>query len=139
MKNYAVDIDITMSVRVYVDAKDNEEAQKKADELVKKDPYYYAKDGTYVSHDITDVSENEEESDDLLSEAVDYVRDNMDEDDLAILRAECNKCYNSHIIPTFSTVDADQVRELLAEYGEENDLGEDWWDDYDEDEILCKL
>ena len=139
MKNYAVDIDITMSVRVYVDAKDNDEARKKADDLVRKDPYYHAKGGTYVSHDITDVSENEEESDDLLGKAVDYVRDNMDEDDLAILRAECDKCYNSHIIPTFSTVDADQVRELLAEYGEENGLDEDWWEDYDEDEILARL
>ena len=139
MKNYCVDIDITMSVRVYVDAKDNESAEEKASELVKKDPYYYSKDGTYVTHEVTDVSESGEETEDVLSEAIDYVRDNMDEDDLAILRAECNKCYNSHLIPTFSLVDADKVRELLDEYGEENSLDEDWYEEYDEDEILSRL
>ena len=54
-----------------------------------------------------------------LKRALDYVREQMDEDDLAILHAEINKCYNQHLVPTFTLVDADQVIELLGEYGEE--------------------
>lgn len=74
-----------------------------------------------------------------LKKALDYVREQMDEDDLAILHAEINKCYNQHLVPTFTLVDADQVIELMGEYGEENDLPEDWWEDYDDDDILLNI
>lgn len=59
MKNYCVDVDITISKRIYVDAENEEEAKKIVDEKVKKYPhYYYTKADAYVSHEITDVCED---------------------------------------------------------------------------------
>ena len=75
-----------------------------------------------------------------LQKAIDYVRENMDEDDMAILQAEMNKCYKMHLIPTEDVMDCSSVADLLDEYGEEHDLPERWWEEYAEmDEILVKL
>lgn len=56
-KEYAVDIDITMSCRVYVEAESEEEAKKLAYEKVNNDPYYYARraNSSYVGHEVIDV------------------------------------------------------------------------------------
>ena len=76
----------------------------------------------------------------MISKAVKYVRENMDEDDMAILQAKMNKCYKMHLIPGENVMDCDRVIELLDEFGEENDLEERWWEDEcDLDEILTKL
>lgn len=57
MKEFAVDVDITVSKRIYVDAENEEEARKKADEDVRKyAQYYYTRADAYVSHEIIDVS-----------------------------------------------------------------------------------
>jgi hypothetical protein len=75
-----------------------------------------------------------------LAKAIKYVRENMDEDDMAILQAKMNKCYNMHLIPTENLVDCNKVRDLLAEYGEENDLPESWCEeDADMADILAEL
>lgn len=75
-----------------------------------------------------------------IKKAVQYVRDNMDEDDMAILKAEMTKCYNMHLIPSENAVDCSSVIDLLEEYGEDNDLPEGWWESECEiDEILAKL
>ena len=75
-----------------------------------------------------------------LRKGIKYVLDNIDEDDLAMLKAEMNRCWKMHVVPTESTVDCDVVIDLLEEYGEENDLGERWWEQYCEmDDIICKL
>ena len=59
-KEYAVDIDITMSCRVYVEAESEEEAKNLANEKVNNDPYYYARRATnYVSHDVIDCNVDE--------------------------------------------------------------------------------
>jgi hypothetical protein len=85
-----------------------------------------------------DDDEDEERTD--IDKAVDYVRENMDEDDMAILQAEMNQCYKAHIIPAENVMDCDKVIDLLNEYAEENDLPERWWEDECEiDEILVKL
>lgn len=56
-KTYEVDIDITMSCRVYVEAENEEEAKKLAKEKVNNDPYYYARSSSacYVGSDVVDV------------------------------------------------------------------------------------
>jgi hypothetical protein len=75
-----------------------------------------------------------------LREGIKYVLDNIDEDDLAMLKAEMNRCWKMHVVPTESTVDCDVVIDLLEEYGQEHDLPERWWEQYCEiDEIICKL
>lgn len=75
-----------------------------------------------------------------VDKAIDYVRDNMDEDDMAILKAKMNQCYKSHLIPSEIVTDCSKVVELLDEYGQENDMPERWWESECEiDEILCEL
>lgn len=60
MKSYAVDVDITISKRIYVDAENEEQAKAIVDEKVKNYPhYYYTKADAYVCHEITDVYEDE--------------------------------------------------------------------------------
>lgn len=75
-----------------------------------------------------------------LEKAIQYVREQMDEDDMAILQAEMNKCYKWHLIPDEDVMDCSKVIDLLEEYGQDNDLPEGWWRESCEmDEILVKL
>ena len=85
-----------------------------------------------------DPDEYEAESPEL-DKAIDYIRENMDEDDMAILKANMSKCYKAHLIPDDNVMDCDVVIDLLNEYGEENGLEEDWWEDYEMSDILEKL
>lgn len=58
-KKFYVDVDITMSKRIYVDAENEEEARKIANESVKKEAFYYARHAdAYVFHEITDIYED---------------------------------------------------------------------------------
>ena len=85
---------------------------------------------------------DDKESDDMPAEmelALDYVRENMDADDMAILKANVNKCYNMHLVPGEGVMDCSQLIDLLEEYGEEHDLPEGWWEEYDIDEFLTRL
>lgn len=60
MKNYVVDVDITVSKRIYVVASNEEEAKRKANEFFEKDPYYYARTmDAIVGHKIIDVNEED--------------------------------------------------------------------------------
>lgn len=59
MKNYAVDVDITVSKRIYVEAENEEEAKAKVEEMMKYPHYYYTKADAYVCHEITDVNEDD--------------------------------------------------------------------------------
>lgn len=82
----------------------------------------------------------EEEDDSEIGRAIRYVRENIDRDDLAIVRAEANKCWNMHLVPTESTMDCEAITDLLEEYGQENDLDERWWEEYAEiDEIIGRI
>lgn len=61
MANYAVDVDITMSKRIYLEADSKELAKAEVERRIKVDPYYEAKTADcYVSHEITDVNEEED-------------------------------------------------------------------------------
>ncbi len=89
-----------------------------------------------VAAELAEEQENKTE----LDKALDYVRENMDEDDMAILHAEMNKCYKMHLIPDSDTMDCTKVIDLLEEYGDDNELPEGWWEEYgDIDDILLKL
>lgn len=60
MKEFAVDVDITISKRIYVDAENEEQAKAIVNDKVKNYPhYYYTKADAYVCHEITDVTEEE--------------------------------------------------------------------------------
>lgn len=142
MKHFELDVDITMSKRISVEAESEERAKAIVNGWMKYNPYEYAHSfDAYVKHEITDVNEEEPEEDKTdIDKAIEYVRDNMDEDDMAILKAEMNKCYKMHLIPAEDTMECSKVIDLLEEYGNENDLPERWWESECEiDEILCKL
>lgn len=75
-----------------------------------------------------------------LGKAIRYVQENIDEDDLACIKAEANKCWNQHLVPTENLIDCEAITDLLEEYGQEHDLDERWWEEYAEiDEIINKL
>ena len=58
MKEFTVDVDITVSKRIYVEAENEEEAKAKVEEMMKYPHYYYTKADAYVCHEITDVCED---------------------------------------------------------------------------------
>lgn len=75
-----------------------------------------------------------------LGKAIAYVKENIDEDDLACIKAEANKCWKQHLVPTENLIDCEAITDLLEEYGQENDLDECWWEEYaDIDEIIGRL
>ena len=88
---------------------------------------------------MVEVNECEVEKSDI-DKAIDYVREQMDKDDMTILQAEMNKCYKMHLIPNEDVMDCSKVIDLLEEYGQDNDLPEGWWMEYGEiDDILINL
>lgn len=61
MKTFAIEVDITVSKTIYVEADNIKEAEKIANEKVRKYPhYYYTKADAYVCHEITDINEDNE-------------------------------------------------------------------------------
>lgn len=142
MKQFAIDVDFRVTKRIYVDAKTAEEAEKMVKDRLTDNPYTDSMNPDSVADfDILEVSECEQEDDvdQTLKEAIDYVREQIDEDDLSIIHAQINKCYKQHLVPTFGLVDCDSVLSLLEEYGEEHELSEGWWEDYDDDKILLNI
>lgn len=144
MKRFNVDVDITMSCRIEVDAESEEQAKTIAQNWIGDDPWYYVRDGHYIKHEFEEVSECE---DDPLTEysedyrkGIAYVMKELDEDDKAIIRAECNKAYKMHLVPNGDVVDDSKIIDLLEEYGQDHDLPEGWHEEeYDSSEILTML
>lgn len=128
-----------MSCRIEVEAESEEQAKAIVGNWIDDDAWHYVKDGHYINHEFEAVNETEPDNT-TLGRAIQYVRDNMDEDDMAILQAEMNKCYKMHLIPNNNVMDCDKVIDLLEEYGQDNDLPEGWWESECEiDEILAKI
>ena len=74
-----------------------------------------------------------------MKEGLDYVRENIDEEELLIYRATVIKNLN-HRMPVSEGLDDAKIIDLLEEYGEENGLSEGWWEEYGEiDEWLSRL
>ena len=129
-----------VSVTVEVAAENPEDAEKKALEKTGCDEaYYLSKYDSVWEREVVEVNECEVEKSDI-DKAIDYVREQMDKDDMTILQAEMNKCYKMHLIPNEDVMDCSKVIDLLEEYGQDNDMPEGWWMEYGEiDDILIKL
>lgn len=141
MKQFAVDIDITMSKRVYVDAVDETQARLIADNLIPDDPFYYAGSAdTYVKHEVTGVSETDEESGaDSKCGALDYLRGQLSDGELEVVKAQVNKNLLRRQ-PASMGIGEDRFIDLLEEYGEANNLPEGWWEsEGDIDDWLSEL
>lgn len=140
MKLYEVSMTMLVSVTVEVAAENPEDAEKKAlEKLVCDEAYYLSKYDSVWEREVVEVNECEVEKSDI-DKAIDYVREQMDKDDMTILQAEMNKCYKMHLIPNEDVMDCSKVIDLLEEYGQDNDMPEGWWENEgDIDDILLKL
>jgi len=61
MKHFVVDVDITMSCRIEVDAESEEQAKTIVGNWIGDNPWQYVRDGHYISHEFEDVNEAEQE------------------------------------------------------------------------------
>lgn len=76
----------------------------------------------------------------VLRDAIKYIREKIDDNVLAIVLAQADRCWEMHLVPTESTMDCEPIIEFLAEYGEDHGLEERWWEEYCEiDEIIGRL
>ena len=61
MKEFRVDIDITMSKSFFVDAENEDDARKQVKEMVEKEPYYHAgRADAFVKSEIFDCYSTDE-------------------------------------------------------------------------------
>jgi hypothetical protein len=63
-----------------------------------------------------------------LERAIDFIRENIDEHELMhkLLDAKMMGCSFSNAYPA----DADDLQDILEEFGADNDLPEGWWCEY---------
>ncbi len=55
-KRFNVDVDITMSCRIEVDAESEDQAKTIVGNWIGDDPMYYVRDGHYINHEFEEVS-----------------------------------------------------------------------------------
>lgn len=142
-KKFNVDVDITMSCRIEVDAESEEQAKTIAQNWIGDDPWQYVRDGHYIKHEFEEVSEC---SDDPLTEhsedyrkGIAYVKEQMEDFEKDIIRAKVNRNYAQHDSPS-TGLDDHRIIDLLEEYGEDHDLPEGWYlDEYDADDVMLML
>lgn len=60
MKEYLVELDVTMSVGIYVDANNEEQAKELALSKIKTDTLYHIRTGRYIDSQVTDIIEQED-------------------------------------------------------------------------------
>ena len=137
-KRFEVDVDITMSCRIEVDAESEEQAKTIVGNWIGDDPWHYVNDGHYMSHEFEAVNECEEPTG--FERALEYVREQLEPETLAVIRAQVDRSYRYRMAPSDCVTDDGKVIDLLEEYGQDNDLPEGWWESECEiDEILMKL
>lgn len=140
MKQFEVRMTMTVCVTVDVEAENPEEAEKKAMEKTgSNESFYLSRYDSVQEREVIEVEECEEEPD-PLKPALDYVREQLGEADVAVIRAQVDRSYRYHMAPGDCVTDDARVIDLLEEYGEDNDLPEGWWENEgDIDDILLKL
>ena len=143
MKHYVIDVDITVSKRIYLDAESEEQAKEQALKQCRERSDYYARDNDgVIDVSVSDCEEEDEKPDNRndLDKAIDYVRENLEADELAEIRAQIDRSYRYHMAPSDCVTNDSKVIDLLEEYGADNDLPEGWWEyEGDIDDWLLKL
>lgn len=144
MKQYRVFIDITVTKMFSMKAESEEQARDEALRMCRERSDYYARDyDGVIDVSVTDCEEDPEPEDneapDGMAEALNYVRENLDGDELMIIKSRVS--YNqSHRLPAASQVNDGKIIDLLEEYGEDNGQPEGWWMEAgDIDDWICKL
>lgn len=84
-------------------------------------------------------NEPDDDTDPTLKAALDYVREQIDEDELEVMKATVTRNL-SHRAPVSAGINDGWIIDLLEEYGEDNDLPEGWWEEHgDIEDILMML
>ncbi len=143
MKQFRVDVDFRVTKCIYIDAETPEEAEEIIREKCRSNPYQYTCNADSAELlEVTDVIECEPDEDDFgsdnLKEAMAYVREQLGEDRLAVVKAQATVCYDQR--RPIDTDYNDEVHDLLEEWGEEHDLSEEWWSEMTElEDIIVRL
>lgn len=144
MKKYQVDVDITMSCRIEVDAESEEQAKTIVGNWIGDDPWQYVRDGHYVSHEFEAVNESDEPGplagySEEYRKGIAYVLEQLEDFEKEVIRAKVSRNYAQHDSPS-TGIDDHRIIDLLEEYGEDNDLPEGWYlDEYDADEVMLMI
>lgn len=59
MKTYCIDMDVTFSARMYIEADDLESAKRLAKGRMNADPYYHTRNRVWVETEVTDAYEED--------------------------------------------------------------------------------
>ena len=141
-KRFNVDVDITMSCRIEVDAESEEQAKTIAQNWIGDDPWQYVRDGHYIKHEFEEVSECSDpltEYSEDYRKGIAYVKEQLEDFVKDIIRAKVNRNYAQHDSPS-TGLDDHRIIDLLEEYGEDHDLPEGWYlDEYDADEVMLMI
>lgn len=93
-----------------------------------------------VRDGVIEGGDDDDEEQDGTKAALDYVRGQLDPEELAAIHAQIDRAYRYHMSPSHCVTNDDKVIDLLEEYGEENSLPEGWWmNEGDIDDWLLKL
>ena len=139
MKNYEVRMTMLVAVTVSVEAENAEAAEKLAMEKTgREEAYYLSHYDSVWEREVTEVNEDVIERT-ALDDGLDYVREQLDEDELLVYKATVTKNLN-HRMPATEGLDDAKVIDLLEEYVADNDLDEGWWETYgDIEDVFMQL
>ena len=128
-----------VAVTVNVEAENAEAAEKLAMEKTGNEEAYYLHHYDSVwEREVVEVNEDVIERT-ALDDGLDYVREQLDEDELLVYKATVTKNLN-HRMPATEGLDDAKVIDLLEEYGADNDLDEGWWETYgDIEDVFMQL
>ena len=86
-----------------------------------------------------DCTDDDDDTPEDVENALDYVREQLGEDELRVYKAQVSRNMNLRM-PANMNLDDGKILDLLEEYGEDNDLPEGWWEEYGEmEDWLMKL
>ena len=151
MKNYEVRMTMLVAVTVSVEAENAEAAEKLAMEKTGNDEAYYLhKYDSVWEREVVEVNEcepDEEDTEPEDNEAPDgmaaglaYLMEQLEQDEIDEIRAQIDRSYRYHMMPSDCVTNDSKVIDLLEEYGADNDLPEGWWENEgDIDDWLLKL
>ena len=142
MKQYRVFIDITVTKTFSLKAESEEQAKEEALRMCRERSDYYARDNDgVIDVSVSDCEEDTEpEKTGGMAAGLAYLREQLEQDEIDEIRAQIDRSYRYHMMPSDCVTNDSKVIDLLEEYGADNDLPEGWWENEgDIDDWLLKL
>lgn len=142
MKQYRVFINITVTKTFSMKAESEEQAKEEALRMCRERSDYYARDNDgVIDVSVSDCEEDPEpEKTGGMAAGLAYLREQLEQDEIDEIRAQIDRSYRYHMMPSDCVTNDSKVIDLLEEYGADNDLPEGWWENEgDIDDWLLKL